>query len=465
MANLLVIEDEPALARNIARFFRQHRHTVEIAIDGPSGLEAARRFAPDVAIVDYQLPGLNGLEVIRELHRHHEQVRTVMVSGHANVAVAVSAMKAGSFDLLTKPVPLNSLKKVIDQALSEAQAQRTADELLQSAARSKQREVEHGSIDNILGHSQPIQAVRDLIRALIQSEPSDTSPVSPILICGETGSGKELVARACHFSGPRAEGPFVEVGCATLPAQLMEGALFGYERGGEVAEPRIGLIESADGGTLFLDEIGELDLTLQSKLLRVLENLRVRRLGSLVDRQVNVRIVAATQHDLDAMTRAGRFRSDLLYRLRILAIQIPPLRARGNDLWLLAQHFAAVFSRRYNKPLLHLDASAEATLRQHSWPGNVRELSKVIERAVLLNSNRAITSNDLGITPQSQPVFRDGLSELTELTRHEELERSRLVRTLQETHWDLHTTAALLDLDPETLQQRMDRHGLYKPVE
>lgn len=464
MANLLVIEDEPALARNIARFFRQHHHTVEIASDGPSGLEAARRLPPDVAIVDYQLPGINGLEVIRELHRHHEQVRTVMVSGHANVAVAVSAMKAGSFDLLTKPVPLNSLKDVIDLALSEARAPRTADCYQQSEARNRQLEAEHGGIDNILGHSPPMQAVREMIRVLIQNEPSDTAPVSPILICGETGSGKELVARACHFSGPRAQGPFVEVGCAALPAHLMEGALFGHDKGGDAAGPRIGLIESADGGTLFLDEIGELDLTLQAKLLRVLENLRVRRLGSLIDRQINVRIVAATQHDLDAMTRAGRFRADLLYRLRMLAIRIPPLRARGNDLWLLAQHFAAVFSRRYNKPPLHLDASAEATLRQHSWPGNVRELSKVIERAVLLNNGGPITSSDLALAPLSQPGFRDSLSELPELTRHDELERSRLVRALQETRWNLQASADLLDLDLDTLQQRMDRHGLYTPA-
>jgi two-component system, NtrC family, response regulator AtoC len=454
MATLLVIEDEPTLAKNIARFFQQHHHTVEIAADGPSGIEAARRLMPDVAIVDYQLPGLNGLEVIRELHRNDEQVRTVMVSGHANVAVAVDAMKAGSFDLLTKPVPLKTLKEVIDRALAAATTRRALDYY-------RRREAEHGGIEAILGDSRPVQALRELIAVLVQHEPSDASPVPPILICGETGSGKELVARACHFSGPRAQGAFVEVGCASLPANLMEGELFGYEKGGGHTERRVGLIEAADGGTLFLDEIGELDLGLQAKLLRVLENLKVRRIGSLTDRQINVRVVAATNRDLDALVRAGQFRADLLYRLRVFAVRVPPLRARGGDLWMLAQHFASLFSKRYNKPPTQMDPSAEAALMQHSWPGNVRELSNVIERAVLLCTDGRITSSDLQLVPAAAPVFRDSQSDLPEFSRNDELERSHLVRALEETRWNLVSAANLLSVDTETLRARMDRHALY----
>lgn len=458
MANLLVIEDEPLLAKNIARYFRQQRHSVEVAADGPTGLEIARRFRPDVAIVDYQLPGLNGLDVIRELHREHSRLRTLMVSGHADVSVAVDVMKAGSLDLLTKPVPLNTLRVAVERALLHL-AERES-----SVAFAPPDELDPSSLEAILGDSAPMNTMRTLIRTLVASEPTDASPVPPILFCGETGSGKGLAARACHFSGPRAKGPFVEVGCGALPALMMEEALFGQERPGDHGPAAVGLIESADGGTLFLDDIDELDLGLQAKLLRVLETARLRRLGSLQDRPVNVRFVATTHRDLDGLARNGQFRADLLYRLRVFSVRVPPLRARGDDLLQLARYFASLFARRYNKPPMQLDASAEAALMQHSWPGNVRELSHVIERAVLLNEDGRITSNGLGLTQfAAPPAFRDTLSDLPDTGQQDELERSHLVRALEETRWDLAATAAQLGLDLPTLQLRMDRHGLYAP--
>ncbi|MGH6637440.1 MAG: sigma-54-dependent transcriptional regulator [Polaromonas sp.] len=462
MATLLVIEDEAALAKNMARYFQQLHHTVEVAHDGPSGIRAAQRLMPDVAIVDYQLPGLDGLEVIRALRRNDEQVRAVMVSGHASVSVAVDAMKAGSFDLLTKPVSLSSLKTVVDRALAETGSLRTLDYY-------QRREAEASGLNLLVGESAPMRALRELIRTIAAHEPTDQSPVPPILILGETGSGKELVARACHFAGPRAGAAFVEINCAALPVHLLEGELFGYEKGAftDAQARKIGLIEAADGGTLLLDEIGALDLALQAKLLRVLENLRVRRLGALQDRQVNVRIIAATNQDLDALVQAGKFRSDLLYRLRVFQINIPPLRARGDDVWLLAQRFAALLAQRYGKPAPQLDASAEAALRQHSWPGNVRELRNLIERSVLLCRGDRISSSDLALTVVppaivSQEPAAAGAAGLAQL---DELERAYLVRALTQTGWNVAKAARQLDISRDTLRYRMDKHGLQRPPE
>ena len=326
MAMLLIIEDEAVLARNVARFFEKLGHTVEVAHDGPAGVEAARRVMPDVAIVDFQLPGLDGLEVIGALRKIDAELRCVMVTGHASVPVAIDAMKAGYMDLLTKPVALASLKAVVDRALAERGTRRALDYY-------QKKEADESSLEALAGDSAPMQALRDLVRTMALSEPADCSPGAPILVLGETGAGKELVARACHYAGPRASAPFVEINCAALPAHLIEGELFGHEKGAftDAQARKIGLIEAADGGTLFLDEIGELDLSLQAKLLRVLENFRVRRLGALQDRLVNVRVVCATNRDLDQLVEAGRFRADLLYRLRVFQINIPPLRARSDD--------------------------------------------------------------------------------------------------------------------------------------
>ena len=309
-------------------------------------------------------------------------------------------------------------------------------------------------------------ALRDLVRAIAASEPADNSPVAPILVCGETGSGKELVARACHFASPRARAPFVEINCAALPAQLMEGELFGHEKGAftDAYARKIGLIEAADGGTLFLDEIGELDLALQAKLLRVLENLRVRRLGALQDRQVNVRVVAASNRDLAAMVQAGQFRRDLLYRLRVLQINIPPLRSRGDDALLLAQRFVALFAKRYAKAAPLLDASALKALQVHDWPGNVRELRNVIERAVLLCHGGSLNAADLVLGTQPGPGAAAALPDAGAPLSLDERERQHLLQALQQSDWNVTCAARLLDVSRDTLRYRMARHRLQRPA-
>ena len=459
MAMLLIIEDEAVLARNVARFFEKLGHTVEIAHDGPAGVEAARRVMPDVAIVDFQLPGLDGLEVIGALRKIDAELRCVMVTGHASVPVAIDAMKAGYMDLLTKPVALASLKAVVDRALAERGTRRALDYY-------QKKEADESSLEALAGDSAPMQALRDLVRTMALSEPADGSPGAPVLVLGETGAGKELVARACHYAGPRAAAPFVEINCAALPAHLIEGELFGHEKGAftDAQARKIGLIEAADGGTLFLDEIGELDLSLQAKLLRVLENFRVRRLGALQDRLVNVRVVCATNRDLDQLVEAGRFRADLLYRLRVFQINIPPLRARGDDVLLLARRFLAQMAQRYGKPPPMLDASACDALRGHTWPGNVRELRNVVERAVLLNQGQPLGAADLALGPRPAapraPYATQGPAGGASL---EAVERQHLIQALEQAQWNVTRAARLLDISRDTLRYRIEKHGLQRP--
>jgi two-component system, NtrC family, response regulator AtoC len=457
MATLLVIEDEQVLAKNIARYFEKQGHTVEVALDGMQGLQIATQIRPDVVIVDFQLPGMDGLEIIRALNKMESPPRIVMVTGHASVTLAVDAMKAGSMDLLTKPVTLTSLHEVVQRALTE-RGERRALEFY------RKRDAREASLDALVGESPAMRSLRDLIRKIADTEPADLSPVAPVLVLGETGTGKELVARACHQAGPRAKAPFVEINCAALPAHLIEGELFGHEKGAftDAQTRKIGLIEAADGGTLFLDEIGELDLGLQAKLLRVLENLRVRRLGALTDRQVNVRIIAATNRDLDEQVGSGKFRADLMYRLKVFQINIAPLRERATDIPLLAQHFLAQLAARYARTELCLDSRALTALVQYPWPGNVRELRNVLERAVLLQRGGVLAVEDLAL-PVQRPVPASPRTPIPPVgTSLESVEREHLLQALHASNWNVTQAARKLDISRDTLRYRMERHGLQK---
>ena len=456
MASILLVEDELVLAKNVGRFLEKAGHRVETAHDGNRGVELALQIQPDVVIVDFQLPGRNGLELIRAVRDQAEPPHIIMVTGHASVALAVEAMKAGSMDLLTKPIALSHLKTVVDRALSERGERRALHYY-------REREAKVAGLDALVGNSLPMHALRELIRTVAGTEPTDNSPAPPILVLGETGTGKELVARACHQVGRRAKGPFVEINCAALPAHLVESELFGFEKGAftDAQSRKTGLIEAADGGTLFLDEVGELDLALQAKLLRVLENFQVRRIGAVRERQVNVRIIAATNRNLEQQVAAGLFRADLMYRLKVFQITIAPLRERGDDVLFLARHFIGQLAARYGRNPPTLALSALQALQQHPWPGNVRELRNVLERAVLVNSSATLEAADLLLAPLTPVAASNGVGLLAPQSLVA-VERDHLLRALTQCKWNVSQAAKLLDISRDTLRYRMERHGLQR---
>jgi two-component system, NtrC family, response regulator AtoC len=326
---------------------------------------------------------------------------------------------------------------------------------------------------DIIGRSEVMREVKRLIEQISSIEASSGREAPAILITGETGTGKELVSRAIHARSRRAAGPFVEINCAAIPLTLLEAELFGYEKGAftDAKAAKLGLFEAADGGTLFLDEIGSMDLSLQAKLLKAIEEKAVRRLGSIRSRRFDVMLIAATNQPLERAIAERAFREDLYYRLKVLTLHLPPLRDRGGDAVELAEHFVAVHGRRYNRGEKKLTDSAKAAIARYRWPGNVRELGNVIERAVLLQNGPAIDVGDLALEPtvNGAPTLsinaRDGLLEV-DLSKGivlEELERSIIERVLSKTGWNRTKAAQLLGLSRETLRYRIEKHNLKAP--
>jgi transcriptional regulator with PAS, ATPase and Fis domain len=298
----------------------------------------------------------------------------------------------------------------------------------------------------------------------VQVQSTDGGPPPSILITGETGCGKELVARACHYESPRRDGPFIEVNCAAIPAHLLESELFGHERGAftDARERKIGLIEAADGGTLFLDEIGEADLAIQAKLLKVLEDQRIRRLGSVQERRVDVRVIAATNQLLEQRVEEGRFRADLLYRLRVIHFIVPPLRARGADIQLLAACFVEQFGRRYGKPALAFTPAALDALSTYSWPGNVRELRNFIEQTVLLAPHERIDATDLSLPQMAPLAAMDATPHGKGGMELASMELDLIRQALEKTGWNITQAARMLGISRDTLRYRMDKHSLTR---
>ena len=460
---ILLIEDEAILAKNVKRFLERQDYDVRIAGDGADGLRQFDAFKPDLVLLDFHLPGGNGLDVLGEIRKRDRNVKVILVTGHGSVQLAVDAMKAGAYDYLSKPLVLSELKLVIDKALGQ--------ERLEGAlSYYRDKQAEDSGIDKILGDSAPMAQLKQRIGQLLEAERRMVDGTPPaVLITGETGTGKELVARAIHFDGPRRERPFVELNCAAIPTHLLESELFGYERGAftDARERKIGLVESAHGGTLFLDEIGDLDATVQVKLLKLLEDKTVRRLGSVRDNRVDIRIVTATNCSLEDMIRAGKFRSDLYFRLKVIGVELPPLRDRGQDIVKLAETFLGQHGRRYGRPHLRLSAEARIVLLQHPWPGNVRELRNVIEQSVLLAEDDIIGPEQLPLqaarllveepAPATNPEG-DAASAAIASTL-EDVERDLILRALARSGGNVTLAARALGISRDTLRYRMKKHN------
>jgi len=461
---VLIIEDEAILAKNVCRFLEREGFEAQAADTGEQGLSLLDSFRPDAILLDYNLPGMNGLEVLQKIRAQDRNVKVIMVTGHGNVQVAVDAMKAGADDYLAKPVVLTELKLLLDSALGQ---ERTASRL----SYYQKRDAEGSSLQSILGESPPMQALKGSITQLVQAEFTLRDGELPaVLITGETGTGKELVARALHFDGPRSQRPFIELNCASIPSTLLESELFGYERGAftDAKERKLGLAEAADGGTLFLDEIGDVDLQIQAKLLKLLEEKVLRRLGSVRDIKVDVRIIAATNRPLEQMVKENKFRSDLYFRLRMVQIPIPPLRERGADILMLARSFLEVQRARYGKPKLKFSPDAEQLMLAYSWPGNVRELRNLVEQVVLMAQGDAVLPQhipfcaELGLTeagpgaaaaPAPAAFPKEGVN-------LEQVEREYLLKALESSDWNITQAARLLGLSRDTLRYRIEKYRL-----
>ena len=453
---ILVIEDEAVLGKNIRIYLERSGYDVRVAVSGEEGLALLDAFKPDAVVVDFNLPGIDGLEALGRIRAFDPGIPVVMITGHGSVELAVDAMKAGATDFLTKPVALGKLKLLIDKAFGAKQR----DSALEYYQR---READATDLSKLFGDSPPMLALKRTLRQLLDAEAQlqDADPPAA-LVLGETGTGKELVARALHFNGPRRDKPFVEINCASIPAALLESELFGYERGAftDARERKLGLVETAEGGTLFLDEIGDMDLGLQAKLLKLLEEKTVRRLGSLRDKRVDVRIVAATHRPLEQLVRDGRFRADLYFRLRVFQLVLPPLRERGADILALARHFISVHASRYGKEPPPLSEATQRVLLSYPWPGNVRELRNVLEQAVLLASGRAIEPAQLALSPGVAAPQGAQPATVAPALMLEEMERNTLLDALRRTGWNVSRAARVLGVSRDTLRYRIEKFGL-----
>ena len=464
---ILIVEDDEILADNIRTYLERQRWDVHVCGAAEDALEKLESVHPDVMLTDQALPGMTGVELLGRALKLDPQLKAIMMTGDGNVQCAVDAMKAGAYDYLTKPVVLAELKLLIDKAIGAQQMEKTL-------SFYQARDAQDAGLAALIGTSPPMQAMKAMVRQLLDAETRMASEDLPVvLINGETGTGKELVARALHFDGVRKGGPFVEVNCASIPSHLLEAELFGHEKGAftDAKDRRVGLVEAADGGTLFLDEIGEIDFTLQAKLLKLLEERTIRRLGSVKERKVNLHIISATNRDLEQMVREGKFRSDLYFRLRIISVKVSPLRARGDDIVVLARHFLAHHSRRYGKSGLAFSAEAENVLRSYNWPGNVRELRNMLEQTVLLANGKVVTPNQLAICP--------GLTDNCDRTfsgcdtfcmsvpsggvNLPDVERDVVLKVLDKTDWNVTKSARLLGLTRDMLRYRIEKLGLERP--
>ena len=407
--DLLVVDDDRELRSDMANYFARQGHHVEQADNGEDALDVMERRSFDVMVLDLIMPGMSGLDVLKEMQGRNVECEVVMLTGEATVESAVEAMKLGAREFLTKPISLKELDRLVRKAHETGQL-RKENRQLKAALRHQQ------APQQIIGQSPQMQ---DMFRLIARVGPTD----KPILIQGESGTGKELVARALHEASPLADKPLVVINCAALPETLLESELFGYEKGAFTGATGMkpGLFEVADGGTLFIDEIGELASSLQAKLLRVLEDGTLRRVGSVKERRVRVRLLAATNRDLQEEVEKKRFREDLFYRINVLTLHLPPLRERAGDLALLIQHFVG------NK--WRLDPDVVPTLERYSWPGNVRQLQNAIDRAkILADDDRIRVENlppEIVNSAETRPRSMANDVDLDTLTREHVLETFR----------------------------------------
>jgi two-component system response regulator PilR (NtrC family) len=429
----LVIDDEPDICELLSLTLERMDIDTAVAGDVKSAKAQLSRRRFDICLTDMRLPDGDGLELVEWMQENASGVPVAVITAHGNVETAVQALKLGAFDFISKPLDLQNLRNIVENAL-------------------KLNDNHAGEASQLLGDSPAMQELRDLVDRVARSQ-------APVHISGESGTGKELVARLIHDSGPRADGPFVPVNCGAIPSELMESEFFGHQKGSftGAVHDKVGLVQTADSGTLFLDEIADLPLSMQVKLLRVIQEQAIRPVGSSQELSVNVRILSATHKILSEMVANGDFREDLYYRINVIELHVPSLRERGDDILMLAGHILA----RLGSSSDALDASARKALRSYHFPGNVRELENMLERAVTLCASGTISESDLAIRAGSLPGADSAAATTTGLgDQIEDVQRQAIVDALQQTRYNKTAAAKLLGLTFRQLRYRIKKLGI-----
>jgi two-component system response regulator HydG len=454
-ATVLVVDDDRANLDSVSRIFQREGLATLSASNGTEALELLRKPEVSVMVTDLMMPGMDGQELLKAARTIRPDVEVVLMTAYGTVETAVAAMKDGAYDFITKPLKRHSLVKSVQKAL-EKQALVAENKSL----KAKLAEMGASGGKAMVGQSPAFRAMMDTLR---QAAPSTAT----VLLMGESGTGKELAARALHEHSNRAKGPFIAVNCAALPESILEAELFGVERGaytGAVAR-REGRFERAHGGTLFLDEVGEMPLSAQVKLLRVLQEGEIERLGGTQTVKVEVRLVAATNKDLQKEVAEGRFREDLYYRLNVVEVRVPALASRREDIPLLADAFLRRFAAKNGKTLRGFSPEAQQILENYAWPGNVRELEHAVERAVVLAKNEVLEASDLPESVRKGPLGSAGQLIIPIGTPMEEIERRVIHETLRHTKGDKTLAARLLGIAARTIYRKLEREASGAPAE
>src|ERR671924_317797 len=444
---VLAIDDEPSMTEWLKILLEHAGFEVRTALIGTRGEELFRTWRPDAVITDMMLPDVDGIELVRKFKQLDTEAEVIVITGQGNIPRSVEAVKAGAFDFLGKPIDAGRLLDKLGKAIKQKA-------LLDENEQLKQRLQDRYKFQNVIGKSKKMQELFELIESVAASEAN-------ILIQGENGTGKELIANAIHYNSKRAKGPFIKINCAAIPKDLIESELFGYKKGaftGAISD-KIGLLEAASGGSLMLDEIGEMPPFLQTKLLRVLQEREYRPVGSDRIIKVDFRLICATNIDLDTALRDGRLREDLYFRINTITVRVPPLRERTEDIPLLCTHFIEKFNERYRKAVKGISPAAYRLLIRNRWPGNVRELENALERSVLVAKASEIT---VAALPES---IREESSSATDfvIPPHRtlaEIEKMAILQTLQRTNWNKQEAAQILGLYRPTLYSKMKKHDI-----
>ena len=451
-ATVLVVDDEPLIRWSLVNRLKEEGYRTLEAGTGADAV-AHHRDGADLVLLDFALPDSNGLSVLKQIKDNDPDTLVIMLTAHTGVETAVEAMKHGAYHYANKPFDLDEIMMLVEKALETTQLRREVRTL-----RAKQ--AQPFGLDSFVGDSEAARSVRVVLKKI------GVSPASTVLLTGESGTGKDLAAKIIHYTSSRAARPFMNITCSALPETLLESELFGHERGAFTGADRQkrGLIESADGGTVFLDEIGEMVPLLQAKLLRFLEEKSFKRVGGSTDVRVDVRVVAATNRSLQEEVKQGRFREDLFYRLNVMAVTLPPLRERREDIALLINHYIDSFNLEFRKKIRGVTPAALVALEGYGWPGNVRELRNAVERAMLLAEGVDLTEPHFPMLTAVEPGVSASMGLPTGGINLEALERTLVEQALERAGWNQTKAALLLGLNRDQIRYRIEKFNLQKPL-